>query len=429
MISLPMKSIALLTALWGPALAAQPGIAGDWQMAHRQLSSVGYFMLHIDQSGDRISGSFGPVKLTGTLRNGVIETTSDEHGRKGTLTATVKGDEMEGGGRDEEGPFTFTARRPHAATGSPVSRQFTPTDFHHYFSGATPPALHINSGDTVETRSIDAGGVDENGKRRTSGGNPLTGPFYIDGAWPGDVIAVKLIRLRLNRNNAVSRGTIVSSALEPGYFRRAKLDVNYDSDWKIDTDAGVARLAAPTDRLKDFTVALRPMLGCIGVAPREEESFRSGSLGSFGGNMDYNQFGEGVTIYLPVFHPGALLYLGDAHAVQGDGELTGDALETSAAFSFSVEVLKNKFPPDIPGPRAENAQYRMASGIAHSLPEALQQATTNLARWLEEDYKLTANEAAVVLGTSIRYDIAEVVDGYVHIVAKIEKSTLARIKP
>ena len=88
-------------------------------------------------------------------------------------------------------------------------------------------------------------------------------------------------------------------------------------------------------------------------------------------------------------------------------------------------MLKDK---DIEGPRAENAQYRMASGIANSLPEALQQATTNLARWLEEDYKLTANEAAVVLATSIRYDIAEVVDPFVHIVAKIEKGTLARIK-
>ena len=421
-----INRIAWLTALWAPALVAQPRIAGDWEMSHRQLSSVGYFMLHIDQSGDQISGSFGPVKLTGTFRNGVIEVKSEERGRAGTLTATVKGDEMEGGGQDGAGPFTFTARLAHPATRSPRSHQFTPIEFHHYFSGNTRPALHIGSGDTVETSSIDAAGIDENGKRRTSGGNPLTGPFYIDGAWPGDVIAVKLIRLRLNRNSAVSLGRISASALTPGYFRGAKFDAKYDSDWKIDSDAGVARLAMPTDRLKDFTVTLKPMLGCIGVAPREDASFRSGSLGDFGGNMDYNQFGEGVTIYLPVFHPGALLYLGDAHAVQGDGELTIAALETSAAFTFAVEVLKDR---DIPGPRSENAQYRMASGIANSLPDALQQATTNLARWLEEDYHLTANEVAVVLGTSMRYDIAEVVDPFVHIVAKIEKSTLARIKP
>jgi acetamidase/formamidase len=425
-ISFLTKRIALLIALWAPALVAQPKIAGDWQLSHRQLSSVGYYMLHIEQTGDQITGTFGPVKLTGTFRNGVIKATSDESGRKGTLTATVKGNEMEGGGQDEEGPFTFTARRTPTATAAPVSHQFTPTEFHHYFSGSTRPALHINSGDTVETKSIDAAGIDENGKRRTSEGNPLTGPFYVEGAWPGDVMAVKLIRLRLNRNSAIGSGRLMSSTLTPGYFRTAKFDAKFSGDWKIDSDAGVARLATPTDRLKEFTVALKPMLGCIGVAPREEQSIRSGSLGPFGGNMDYNQFGEGVTIYLPVFHPGALLYLGDAHAVQGDGEPTGLGLETSAAFSFTVEVLKDK---DIEGPRAENAQYRMASGIANSLPEALQQATTNLARWLEEDFKLTANEAAVVLGTSMRYDIAEVVDSQVHIVAKIEKSTLARIKP
>ncbi len=167
------------------------------------------------------------------------------------------------------------------------------------------------------------------------------------------------------------------------------------------------------------------MLGCIGVAPPQEQSYRSGFLGNYGGNMDYNQFGEGVTLYLPVFHPGALLFLGDAHAAQGDGELTGNALETSMEFSFTVELIKGK---NVPGPRAENAQYRMASGIANSLPEALQQATTSLARWLEDDYKLTANEAAVVLGSSIKYDIAEVVDPLVHIVAKIDKSALARIQ-
>ena len=161
-----MKRVASLILLWGPALVAQPRIAGDWQMAHRQLSSVGYFMLHVDQSGDQISGTFGPVKLAGTFRNGVIDAKSDESGRQGTLTATVKGNEMEGGGQDEEGPFTFTARRAPTATAAPVSHQFTPTEFHHYFTASTRPALHINAGDTVHTKSIDAAGIDENGKRR-----------------------------------------------------------------------------------------------------------------------------------------------------------------------------------------------------------------------------------------------------------------------
>src|SRR5262249_31310824 len=149
-------------------------------------------------------------------------------------------------------------------------------------------------------------------------------------------------------------------------------------------------LATPTDRLKNFTVKLRPMLGCIGVAPPQDQVYRSGWLGPWGGNMDYNQLTEGVTVMLPVFQPGALLFLGDGHAAQGDGELTGDALETSTEYSFSVNVIRGK---SIPMPRADNDQYRMASGIANSLPEAVQRATTNLAQWLTDDYKLNANEA------------------------------------
>jgi Acetamidase/Formamidase family/FtsX-like permease family len=118
-----------------------------------------------------------------------------------------------------------------------------------------------------------------------------------------------------------------------------------------------------------------------------------GYLGPWGGNMDYREFGEGVTLYFGVNHPGALLFLGDGHAAQGAGELTGDALETSMEFSFSVYLIKGK---GLNMPRAENAEYRMASGIANSLPEALQQATTNLSQCLAGDYTLTPNEIALV---------------------------------
>ncbi len=174
-----------------------------------------------------------------------------------------------------------------------------------------------------------------------------------------------------------------------------------------------------------LTVKLRPMLGCIGVAPPQDQAYRSGYLGPWGGNMDYNEFREGVTLYLPVFQPGALLFLGDGHAAQGDGELTGDALETSTEYSFTVDVIRNKRST---APRAENEEFRMASGIANSLPEALQQATTNLSQWLADDFKLDPNEIAIVLGSSIRYDVAEVVDPLVHVVAKIAKSTLDGLK-
>jgi len=199
---------------------------------------------------------------------------------------------------------------------------------------------------------------------------------------------------------------------------------NFDSTWTLDRQAGFARLTKPTDKLKDYRVPLKPMLGCVGVAPPQAQSFRSGYLGSYGGNMDYNQLVEGTTVYLPVYHPGALLFVGDGHAAQGDGELTGDALETSMEWTFTVDVIRNR---SVSNPRLENADYLMASGISNSLPEALQSATTNLSTWLQEEYKLNPGEIAVVFGTGIRYEIAELVDPQIHVVAKIAKSLLAPI--
>jgi len=193
----------------------------------------------------------------------------------------------------------------------------------------------------------------------------------------------------------------------------------------LDRENGVARLKKPSDHLKNYTVRLQPMLGCIAVAPPGHQSFRTGYLGSYGGNLDYNQIREGTTVYLPVYAPGALLFVGDGHAAQGDGELTGDALETSMDVEFTVNLVKGK---STGNPRAENEEFLMALGIANSLAEAVQSATTELANWLQRDYKLEPNEAAIVLGTAMQYNIAEVVDPLVHVVAKVRKDTLAGLK-
>src|SRR6185436_19438761 len=115
-------------------------------------------------------------------------------------------------------------------------------------------------------------------------------------------------------------------------------------------------------------------------------------------NLDYNQIREGTTVYLPVNAPGALLFVGDGHAAQGDGELTGDALETSMQVEFTVNLVKGE---STGMPRAENDDYLMSLGVANSLGEALQSATTELARWLERDYQLEPNDAAIVLGTAM----------------------------
>ena len=408
------------------ASAPQSPLAGEWQLVWDQMGTQ-YIRVNVKEEGTTVRLAWENESIECALKGSVCEgtVTENSNSQAGKVRITVSEAGIKGEGADIEGAFTFTGTRPPAPpAGGPRTLKLEPTAFHNYFGWNIAPALRIFPGDTVETKSVDAGGVDEKGVRRARGGNPLTGPFYVEGAWPGDTLVVHLRRVRLNRDTAGSGTGIAGNALAPGYFRNLKSDDQFSGQWTLDREHGVARPARPSGNMKNYTVPLKPMLGCIGVAPPQEQSFRSGYLGAWGGNMDYREFGEGTTLYFGVNQPGALLYLGDGHAAQGAGELTGDALETSMEFTFSVDLIHGHAPNM---PRAENADYRMASGIANSLPEALQQATTNLSQWLAADYKLTPNEIALVLGTAIQYDVAEVVDPLVHVVARIDKKSLATL--
>jgi len=192
----------------------------------------------------------------------------------------------------------------------------------------------------------------------------------------------------------------------------------------LDAEHKTARLSHPTERMKNLTVPILPMLGCLAVAPPGDEILRGTDLGPFGGNMDYNQNGEGTTLYFPVFHPGGLFVLGDAHAAMGDGELTGSALETSMDVEFTVDIVKGYATI---APRAETADYLISFGIAGSVAEALQNATTQLVGWLKKDYRLNDNEVAVLLGTVLKYEITELVDPKYNVVAKVPKSALSQL--
>jgi acetamidase/formamidase len=141
--------------------------------------------------------------------------------------------------------------------------------------------------------------------------------------------------------------------------------------------------------------------------------------------MDFNEIVEGATIFLPVNVPGALLYLGDGHAVQGDGELTGNALETSMEVEFGVDVIAGK---RLLNPRVESATHIMAMGLSGSLDDAFRAATNNMAQWLADLYKLTPSEVAQVLGTAAEYKVSEVADRNAGIVLKINKERLQGFK-
>lgn len=422
-----MQRVTLLLLSFAAALSAAD-IAGSWRFYFASFGEeTSPARLEIKVQGEKLTGTLNEIQIEGTVRDGTFMFTGkrpngDEFGK---LEGQVRGDELAGTAHMGDDVRQWIARRVTTSTAAPQTRTFEPSQFHRFFSGTIPPALHINPGDTVRTTTVDAGGRDAKGVRRSNGGNPETGPFYVETAMPGDTLVVKFNRIRLNRDSAGSGDQIVPDALAPGYQRNAKYDDHFSSEWKLDREAGFATLVKPSEHLQDFRVKLQPMLGCVAVAPPDRQTIRSGWLGSYGGNMDYNGLREGTTLYLPVNQEGALLFVGDGHAAQGDGELTGDALETSMDVEFTVSLISGQ---STGGPRAENDEFIMAMGIANSLPDALRQATTQLARWLERDYHLTPNESAIVLGTSIRYDIAEVVDPQVNIVAKVSKQALAQLK-
>ena len=409
-------------------LACAQSPAGKWVSNFQFFDNNNYNRMELKLTGTKLTGEIGGDPFEGTFQDGQIKGVLKP---KSQPTIQINGrfstaDSIEGTAA-AEGPreLKWSAQRQAPANTTPKTYTFEPTQFHHFFTATIPPALHISPGDTVKTWSVDAGGTDAKGVRRTSGGNPLTGPFYIEGAVPGDTLVVHLNRLRLNRDSAISGDLIVNGALTPGYVQNRKPVKDYNSDWKLDREGGFASLQKPTEKLKNYKIPLAPMLGCVGVAPGGGMQFRSGFLGGWGGNMDYNQMREGVTLYLPVNVLGALLFLGDGHAAQGAGELTGDALETSMDMEFTVDLQVGNAPNN---PRFENADYLMASGIAGSIDDAFKAATTNLVRWLEKRYDLNAAEVSSVLGTAMVYDVAEVVDPYDHIVAKVPKSALAALK-
>jgi acetamidase/formamidase len=303
------------------------------------------------------------------------------------------------------------------------THQFVPSRFFNTFSFAHAPVLKIRSGDRVVTKTIDAAGVDWEGRSVGVGPNPQTGPFYVAGAEPGDLLVVTIERLETNRTTGYSASLLAPYAVTPqaiaGRTEREARRVT----WQIDKARGVARLDAADIQPGGIEVPLRPMLGCVGVAPARKEAIATSTPGAFGGNMDYAGLNQGVKVMLPVNEPGALLFIGDGHAKQGEGEVVGTGIETSMDVEFSVEVIKKKAAA---WPRIETTTHIMVLGSARPLLEALQLATSEMHRWLIADYGFSERGASLLMGQALEYEIANVVDPSFTAVAKVPKSLLKR---
>jgi len=310
-----------------------------------------------------------------------------------------------------------------AAVVNADTHRFVPEKFYNTYSFAHPPVLRIKPGDRVVTKTIDAAGLDWNGKTVASGPNPQTGPFFVEGAEPGDMLVVTVEKIETNRAMAYSASLLAPYAVDPGAIATRVEREPRRVTWTIDKARGMARLDQADVQPGGIELPLRPMLGCIGVAPARKEAISTATPGAFGGNMDYAWMNAGVKLMLPVNEPGALLFLGDGHARQGEGEVAGTGLETSMDVEFSVELVKGKA---IGWPRLETTTHVMVLGSARPLLEALQHATTEMQKWLMSDYGFTERGAQTFMGQATEYEVANVVDPNFTVVAKVRKDLMPR---
>ncbi|KAJ5693127.1 hypothetical protein N7462_002550 [Penicillium macrosclerotiorum] len=285
---------------------------------------------------------------------------------------------------------------------------------HVKWSRKIQPKLTVASGETVSFDAIDSSngqlhpGSDASAIKSLDLGiaNPVFGPIFVQDAQPGDVLKVSVLNLEV-----ADWGW---SAIIPGFGLLA--DEFTDPEikiWSLDRENGYARF-------KDMRIPLRPFLGCMGLAPANDDELSTVPPTHAGGNMDCRELSVGSTVYLPVQTAGALFSCGDGHAAQGQGEVCGTAIETPIRATLRFELLKNQpwmtapqyqTPPrsQIPNPLPDLGTYG-ALGVSSDLFQAAKTATRNLVQWLVVTKGLTRSEAYILASVAADLHIAEIVN-------------------
>jgi len=295
-----------------------------------------------------------------------------------------------------------------------------------YVYGTASPVARLKPGEILETNTLDAFGnaIQKPGDTLSlvKGDNPLTGPFYIEGAEPGDTLAVKILDLQVDGDQGVG-------AIGPGFG--ALNETNYtpmlhpalpEKIWfyAIDHGSNTATFKA-LDSNFSVKIPLHPFFGCIGVAPASGEARSSIVPAEFGGNMDSPEASVGNTVYFPVNVSGALLYMGDGHAAMGDGEVAGTAIEVPLRARIQVGVIKRQ---KMNWPRFENDESIMTVGAYRPLDDCLRIAFTELIGWIHQDYGISELDAYELLSKVAKIHLNEMVDPNYVVVASIEKKYL-----
>jgi len=293
--------------------------------------------------------------------------------------------------------------------------------------GPAEPVAHVKPGGLLEANSLDCFGnaLQKPGDPFSSIkiDNPLTGPFFIDGAEPGDTLVVHILDLQVDSNQGVGTfGPGFGAVNATHYTPMLETRPLPERAWYYPIDAEKKLITFQAGD-SDFKVQfpLKPFLGCIGVAPANGEARSSIVPAEFGGNMDAPEVSAGNTLYLPVNVAGALFYFGDGHAAMGDGEIAGSAIEVPMKARLQFDLVKGK---RTGWPRFENEKEIMAAGIYRPVDDAVRIAFTELVAWMHSDYGLSELDAYELLSKVAKIHLTEMVDPNYVVVASIEKKYL-----
>jgi len=323
-----------------------------------------------------------------------------------------------------------------------------------------PPVLTIQSGDTVRIDTLSHAGATQDEEpdtflrgfgvepeeilqdvrdfwasrsdrpREGRRGHVITGPIYIDGAEPGDMLEVRILELTTRVPYGMN-STGPTSGVFDGSYPGARPD---DAPLDMPSKRHLIRTATVEGRevalfSPDIHVPLAPFMGIMAVAPADTVVGQPGVTvpgvqssrppGPYGGNMDVKDLTAGTTLYLPVFQPGARFYVGDPHSAQGDGEVSGSAIEHSLSGVFNFTLHKGR---SIAGPRAETATHYIMMGIDLDLDRALRMAVREVVSFLVEEKGLTPDKAVSLASIAVDFHIAEAVDLTQLVSGKIPKS-------
>jgi acetamidase/formamidase len=293
--------------------------------------------------------------------------------------------------------------------------------------GPAEPVAHLKAGGVLEANSLDCFG---NALQKPGDPfslvkieNPLTGPFFIDGAEPGDTLVVHILDLQVDSKQGVgtfSPGFGAANATHYTPMLETKPLPERAWYYPIDAEKKLITFQATDSNFK-VQFPLKPFLGCIGVAPASGEVRSSLVPAEFGGNMDAPEVSPGNTLYLPVNVKGALFYFGDGHAAMGDGEVAGSAVEVPMRAKFRFDLVKGK---STGWPRLENEREIMTTGIYRPVDDAVRIAVAEIVHWMHRDYGLSELDAYELFSKVGKLHLTEMVDPNYVIVASIEKKYL-----